>query len=164
MVALTFENFCQMEAKKAQVTQQLDVVLDCVNIIEKEKLISFEAPPQKPGRGSVPKYRFTKIEEVVEEILMYMVSVCICMCTRAHARAHTHTHTLTHTLTHTHVEIEDVAEETVRARTHTKCRPRIASWTSGTRPHSLIHIYMSVYMYMCLCMHMCMYSSLYVYI
>ena len=61
------------EAKKRQITKQLDIILECVNIIDKEKLITFgnqsAVPAAKNRRSPAPaQERFTNIEDVVGEI------------------------------------------------------------------------------------------------
>ena len=64
----------QMEAKKAQVTRQLDIVHDCLQVIDNEKLIQYGKAPasnsQRRSQRSMP--RFTQTEDVVAEILLYL--------------------------------------------------------------------------------------------
>jgi len=73
--AAEVERSAQVEAKKKQVTQQLDIVHDCLQIIENEKLIKYGQPPtDSVQRRHIQKHlpRFTQTEDVVREILLYL--------------------------------------------------------------------------------------------
>ena len=60
------------EATKARITWQLDLVLDCISIIEKEDLISFQTPgaPANHSKNNIP--RFSCTADVVTEILAFL--------------------------------------------------------------------------------------------
>ena len=60
------------EAKKAKITWQLDLVLDCISIIEKERLITFEKAEAGAGRQKAMAPRFSCTEDVVTEILAFL--------------------------------------------------------------------------------------------
>ena len=64
------------EAKKAKITWQLDLVLDCISIIEKERLITYEKAEAGAGRHKAIVPRFSCTEDVVTEILEFLAKEC----------------------------------------------------------------------------------------
>ena len=66
--------FERMEARKAATTQQLDLVYDCISIIENENLVAYGKFNADPKRRGTWLPRFAQTEDVVVEILVHLES------------------------------------------------------------------------------------------